>query len=207
MEADDANGLKNKCLSHITGIPKSNLDSYLDGLIGFVYNQAEQLSWNISKISFDAKCEELTGVFCKREFTFPPFSGYEATAHDIKSHQDKLFVQKICHIEHFDVIPDAVGNWMELQNSLCKELDEYPLYAKKTRHYQEQLVKLFKLHYSTSQIEFVDQIKNSKILYNKVITEHPINLDNSMPPIEYKNGLIHDAMDDEERDLKWRVEP
>jgi len=28
-----------------------------------------------------------------------------------------------------------------------------------------------------------------------------------IPPIEYKNGLIHDAMDDEEQNLQWRVEP
>lgn len=27
------------------------------------------------------------------------------------------------------------------------------------------------------------------------------------PPLEYKNGLIHDVMDDDEHDLQWRVEP
>jgi hypothetical protein len=29
---------------------------------------------------------------------------------------------------------------------------------------------------------------------------------NVIPPIEYKNGLIHDAMDDDERNLKWKIE-
>ena len=27
------------------------------------------------------------------------------------------------------------------------------------------------------------------------------------PPIEYKNGLIHDAMDSDEKKLQWRVKP
>ncbi|MGV8637571.1 hypothetical protein ACV35N_36680, partial [Pseudomonas aeruginosa] len=77
---------------------------------------------------FRAKCEELTAIFCKREFTFPPFTGSEASKLEVEIHQDKLFVQKITDIEHFSVIPDAVGNWMELQNSLLEQLDEYPLY-------------------------------------------------------------------------------
>ena len=37
--------------------------------------------------------------------------------------------------------------------------------------------------------------------------EQALNMGNDIPPIEYKNGLIHDAMDDDERDLKWKVEP
>lgn len=78
---------------------------------------------------------------------------------------------------------------------------------KKTVEYQKKLVKRFNLVYSSAQLEATDAIKSSKLLYNKTIAEQPLNLGNDIPPIEYKNGLIHDAMDDEERDLKWRVEP
>jgi hypothetical protein len=69
------------------------------------------------------------------------------------------------------------------------------------------LVKKYKLSYSSAQLELVDAIKSSKLLYNKTMQEQPLNMGNDIPPIEYKNGLIHDAMDDDERDLKWRVEP
>lgn len=105
------------------------------------------------------------------------------------------------------MIPDAVGNWIELQNSLLEQLDEYPLYKEKTVIYQNQLVKRFKLAYSSAQLEASDSIKSSKLLYNRTIAEQPLNIGNHIPPIEYKNGLIHDAMDDEERDLTWRIEP
>ena len=103
-------------------------------------------------------------------------------------------------------MPDAIGNWLELQNSLIEQLDEYPLYKDKTVTYQNQLVKRYKLARSSAQLEATDTIRSSKLLYNQTIGEQPLNMGNDIPPIEYKNGLIHDAMDDEDRNLKWRVE-
>jgi hypothetical protein len=206
-QADNGQALEKKILSKPVGIPKNNLKSYLHGLIGFVYAQATQQSWSIKHQEFSAKCEDLTALLCKKEFTFPVFSGYEASELDVELQQDKPFVQKITEIEHHEMIPNAVGNWIELQNSLLEELDEYPLYKDKTIAYQNQLVKKYKLAYSSAQLEAIDPIKSSKLLYNKTIGELPLNMGNDIPPIEYKNGLIHDAMDDEERDLKWKVEP
>ncbi|MEX6161458.1 hypothetical protein AB6G16_07125 [Proteus mirabilis] len=206
-EADNAQVLEQCILAKPVGIPKNNLSSYLQGLVGFVYAQATQHSWSISQQAFRTKCEELTALLCKREFTFPVFSGYEASELEVEIHQDQLFVQKIAEIEHHAMIPDAIGNWLELQNSFLEQLDEYPLYKDKTVTYQNQLVKKYKLSYSSAQLESVDAIKSSKLLYNKTMQEQPLNMGNDIPPIEYKNGLIHDAMDDDERDLKWRVEP
>lgn len=206
-QADNAQELEKKILSKPVGIPKNNLNSYLHGLIGFVYAQATKQYWSIKYHDFSAKCEELTALLCKKEFTFPVFSGYEASEKEIELHQDRPFVQKITDIEHHEMIPDAVGNWIELQNSLFEQLDEYPLYKDKTVAYQNQLVKKYKLAYSSAQLNATDIIKSSKLLYNSTICEKPLNMESYIPPLEYKNGLIHDAMDDEERDLKWRVEP
>lgn len=206
-EADNAQELEKQILTKPVGIPKNNLNSYLHGLVGFVYAQATQQSWSISQKAFATKCEELTALFCKKEFTFPLFSGYEASELEVELHQDRPFVQKIAEIEHHEMIPDAVGNWLELQNSLSDQLDEYPLYKDKTVMYQSQLVKQYKLAHSSAQLEATESIKSSKLLYNKTMQQQPLNIGNDTPPIEYKNGLIHDAMDDDERNLKWKVEP
>ncbi len=206
-QADNAENLEKRILSKPVGIPRNNLSSYLHGLVGFVYAQATQQSWRIKHSEFSAKCEELTSLLCKKKFTFPTFLGYEASDLEVELHQDRPFVQKISEIEHHQMIPDAVGNWLELQNSLLEQLDEYPLYRDKTVKYQNQLVKLYKLAHSSAQLEATDTIKSSKLLYNRIISEQPQSMENDIPPIEYKNGLIHDAMDDEERDLKWKVEP
>ncbi|MDF9795820.1 hypothetical protein OKW21_001083 [Catalinimonas alkaloidigena] len=205
-QSDNKEMLEKQILSKPVGIPKNNLKSYLHGLIGFVYAKATQQSWVIKHQEFYAKCEELTTLLCKKEFTFPIFSGYEASELEVESHQDRPFVQKIAEIEHIEMIPDAVGNWIELQNSLLEQLDEFAFYKEKTITYQNQLVTKYKLAYSSAKLEATDPIKSSKLLYNKTIGEPPLNMGNNIPPLEYKNGLIHDAMDDDERNLKWRVE-
>jgi hypothetical protein len=83
------------------------------------------------------------------------------------------------------MLPEAVSNWIELQNSLLEQLDEYPLYKESTITYQNQLVRKYKLAYSTAQLEATDAIKSSKILYNKTIGEQPLNMGNDIPPIKY----------------------
>jgi len=206
-KAERAEEIGSRIIKMLKGIPVNNLNKYFEGLVGFVYAQSNQQSWIIKHQDFAAKCEELTALLCKKEFTFPLFSGYEASELEVELHQDRSFVQKITEIEHPEMIPDAVGNWLELQNSLLEQLDEYPLYKDKTINYQNQLVKKYKLAYSSAELESTDAIKGSKLLYNKTISEQPLNIGNDIPPIEYKNGLIHDAMDDDDRGLTWRVKP
>ncbi len=211
-EAEDITSLKENIFKKFVGIPKNNRKSYLDGLIGFVYGQAEKNSWSVSYEDFQAKCEELTNLFCKKEFTFPSFIGYKASKQDLQQNKSKLFVKKINDIDYPDVISEAIGNWIELQNSLNKELDGFPQYAKETKHYQQQLISKFKLKYSSAKDDLPNnydeeiQNKTSRKLYNMTIGENPHRMNNIEPPLEYKNGLIQDAMDDEERDLKWKVE-
>lgn len=168
---------------------------------------AGKTSWEVKKKDFDAKCEELTTTYCKKDFTFPPFIGYEATETEIEVHQTKLFVQKIYDIEHHTFIDEAISNYIELQNSLTEQLHEHPLYASKTKDYQKRIIKRLLLNYSSAQLKAVDYLKESKIFYNDTMAEAPLFLDNFSPPIEYKNGLIHDAMDDEKQVLKWKFEP
>lgn len=206
-ESDDAEALKQSILERPIGIPKNNQERYLQGLVGFVYSLADKKSWEVKKTAFDAKCEELTAMYCKKEFTFPPFFGYEATDIEVETHQTKLFVQKIHDIDHHIVIADAVSNYIEFQNSLCDELYEYPLYASKTRNYQKQIIKRLLLNYSSAQLKAIDYLKESKIFYNDTMAEAPLFLDNFSPPIEYKNGIIQDAMDDKSVNMKWKIEP
>jgi len=204
-EADDADLLRKNILDKFVGVPKNNRSQYLQGLVGFVYDHADKQTWTVNQKNFEAKCEELTALFRRKEFTFPAFTGEEASDSDMTKHRDKLFVQKIKDIEYHAVLSDAVGNWLELQNSLFEELDGHPSYAKETKLYQKRIIKRFKLNYSTANMESTESLKDSKILFNKTIAESPLNMGSSNPPIEYKNGLIHDAMDDEEQNLKWKV--
>lgn len=205
IEAENAEEIARRILKMIHGIPSNNLHKYFECLIGFIYQQATPQSWSISHSAFSAQCEEITALLCRKEFTFPPFHGEEASEKQVEQHQEKLFVQKIYEIDHHEMIPEAVGNWLELQNSLMEELHESVLYKNKTIEYQKKLVSNYKKAYSTARLEGADEIQSSKRLYNLITREQALNMGNDIPPIEYKNGLIHDAMDDEERNLRWKV--
>lgn len=207
-EADDEKSVREKILSLLIGIPKNNQQSYLDGIVGFVYESADSTQWEISKSAFDAKCEELTATYRRKKFTLPSFTGRDATKEELALHDEKLFVQKIQCIEYDEVIPEAVGNWIELHNSLSQELDGAPQFHNTTNQYQSQLIKQFKRKYAKEKRNCTDPIRHSQNLYDDVIGETPASMeDYQSPPLEYKNGLIHDAMDDEEKALQWRVEP
>lgn len=208
-EADNEQQIKESILEKLVGIPRNNQASYLQGIIGFVYGSSNQNNWVVSKSAFNKKCEELTNIYCKRQFTLPSFTGREATEEEVLFYQEKPFVQKIECIEYAEVIPEAVGNWIELHNSLNEELDEAPQFRHAANKYQSQLVKQFQAKYRGRRryASGFDPIMQSQDLYDEIIGEGPAPIDGYLsPPIEFKNGLIHAAMDDEERNLQWRIE-
>lgn len=206
-DAEDEAAIKAKISSKIIGIPESNKERYLQGLVGFVYGAATEASWSITKQEFDNCCVELTSTYSRKEFTFPQFLGVEASKGDIEKHEDALFIKKINYIEYPEVIPEAIGNWLELQNSLSEQLDQYPLYREKTQQYQVEIIKRFRLRHKTAKIRCDDHISDSQIFYNDTVTEAPINMGTDAPPMAYRNGLFHDAMNDPDLELHWWVGP
>jgi len=207
-EADDLDGIKERIKNKFTGIPELNRSKYLEGLIGFVYDCAsKETGWEVKYNAFQEKLEDLTSQYCLKEFTFPSFSGDLATKEEQEEYAEKLFVQKIIDIEYESELPEAIGNWLELHTSLIAELHGFPQYRDKTNAYQRQLIEQFKRRYSIRKRSIVDVIKDSKTLFDEVIGDTPPAMSNYLaPPMAYKNGLIHDAMNIEEEEIKWRVE-
>lgn len=207
-ESDDESSVQKAIIARLTGIPKSNQKSYLQGLVGFVYEQSNPEQWEISKNAFDAKCVELTATYCLKQFTLPPFVGYIASEEEVALHHTKTFIKKIHSIEYQDVIPEALGNWIELFNSLNEELDGAPQFRIATNQYRRQLISQFKRKHAMAKRKCINPILDSKNLFDTVISEPPSPIGGYLnTPVEYKNGLIHDALDDDDLDLHWKIDP
>ena len=206
VESDNSDKIKQKLFSKFTGIPDANRHAYMEGLIGFVYANINSKSWSISKKNFNDKLEELTALYHKQPFTFPQLRVREASEEEIIQYDGKLFVKKIKDIEYDDKIPEAVGDWIEYINSLNLELDEHPTFISKTKEYQKLLLRRFKNQYDNALLDNDSVIKRSKRLYNNVMNDPPFLLDQINPGSVYKNGMMHDIMDDDENKTKWRVE-
>ena len=183
---------------NLSGIPNNNQNAFLQGLIGFIYNLGNKESWRISYGEFKAKCEDLTSNLCRKEFTFPDFQGLIATEQEVAKNATKKFVSKIQDINYTEVIPEAVGNWLEFTKSLNEDLDNSPVYREKTNEYQKELIFTYKTTYRKAKRNST----NPCDLYDDIIGSAPLLIGSYRPHMAYRNGVIHDAMDSND-DLKW----
>jgi len=209
VESEDLNSLQKSYHNKLSGyIPSANRQAFAEGLIGFIYEQASSAEWVIEKSAFDQKRESLVAKWGPTPFTIPDFSQRNATEEEIEAHITALFAQKICLIEYEFVLAEAIGDWLEFINSSIEELHGYPQYMKMVERYREQWIRTFSAKYRSASRKQGSSTAISQDLYDQVISEAPFGIDGyPNPDFVFRNGLIHDAMDDEDRDLKWRVEP
>lgn len=197
-ESANKNEILNKVKSKLSGIPENNQQVFIENLIGFIYELGNKDVWSISYSVFKEKLIELTSRFSRKEFTFPEFKGRVATTQEVTENETKVFVEKIKDINYEEVIPEAIGNWLEFINSLAQDLDNSPIYYEKTRNYQNELIAQYKGKYRNTK----RNNENPQNLYDEIIYSVPLLIDNHRPPFAYRNGVMHDAMDTN-TDLKW----
>ncbi|NWO06830.1 MAG: adenylate cyclase, partial [Alteromonadaceae bacterium] len=74
VESADLDELKKAYFIKLSGyIPHSNRQAFAEGLIGFIYEQANYARWVIDKAAFDQKREALTAKWGPTLFTIPDF--------------------------------------------------------------------------------------------------------------------------------------
>ncbi|MDG2954777.1 hypothetical protein P7M11_08595 [Bisgaard Taxon 10/6] len=198
-ESANKNEILNKIKSDkLLGIPENNQQIFIENLIGFIYELGNKGVWSISYSMFKEKFIDLTSRFSRKNFTFPEFKGGVATDQEITENGTKAFVTKIKDIDYGEVIPKAIGNWLEFTKSLAQDLDNSPVYHDTTRKYHNELVDQYKGKYRTAK----RNNKNPQDLYDEIIDSEPFLIDNYRPPFSYRNGIMHEAMDTN-TDLKW----
>ncbi len=208
VESADLEALKKSYFNKLSGyIPSSNRQAFAEGLIGFIYEKANNTEWVIQKAEFDQKREALTAKWGPTLFTIPDFDAKDATNDEVDTHITELFAQKILEIEYEDVLPEAIGNWLELRNALIEELNGYPQFRKAVSQYRERWISSFSAKYRSACRKTGNPVALAKDLYDQVTSETPFGIEGyPNPDLVFRNGLIHDAMDDDEQDLKWKVE-
>lgn len=208
VESADLEALRVSYFNKLSGyIPQSNRQAFAEGLIGFIYEQANEKEWVIRKAEFDQKRQALTAKWGPTPFTIPDFEARDATDEEVNTHITEFFAQKIIAIEYEMVLAEAVGSWLELRNALIEELNGYPQFRDVVSQYRERWIKAFSARYRIACRKKGSPVAISQDLYDEVTSEIPFSIEGySNPDIIFRNGLIHDVMDDEERNLKWRVE-
>lgn len=180
--------------------------SYLSDLVGFVYkNSNNSNDWSICYNDFQTEILKLTERYAKI-LSFPEFSNNEADNEQIFEYQQHLFVRKIKDIDYDEVLPEAIGNYIEFLNALNIKMKDSPTYLDYTTSYRTSLVSSLYTHYRMAKREGT----HPQTFYDKAMIENPFSHQGTVPDVVYKNGLIQEIMNDAELkkgdtkiDLKW----
>lgn len=198
---------------HAKQIIKSKRDEYIEALIGFVVcpDPGDGSSWVISCAEFESRVQALSARYSSETKLFPT-KFHPATATFDQKHIDdshsRLFVKKIQDIEYHEVVPEAVKDYLYATHTIASELADYAVLPDTMTRYEHEVVsgQLRPLHRQALRT-VNDVIKDSQSLYDRVMASTPPAF-SGFQDVQgsFRNGVIHIHLDDEEADLKWRLE-
>lgn len=194
----------------IKGIPGGNIDSYFDAIVGFVVRPTfEEVSWEISYEDFSKQVGSLNTIYCRETRVFPQkyFSGAGAPSGELVSqHIEHRFVEQLKSIEHHEVIPIAVRDYVSSLKTVREEFGNYEVPPSRAETYSNELLEKFKARYRVACRNCTNIIPNSQNFYDTFTSEAPhAFVGFEVPPVAFRNGILHSQMDDEKLGLKWKV--
>lgn len=197
---------------NIKGILEGKKDDFLNALIGFITKAGEPRSknWEITYEEFDKKVGDLTTLYCRETRVFPKkYLNYSQRqdAQQLNDQHNYTFVQKIRNIEYPEVIPEAVSDYIVALKTVNDEFKNYEVPPQRTKNYAEELIKLFTTRYRRACRGCIDIIKESKDFFDDTTADEPRSFEgfDDRPPLSFRNGLLHSELDDNDKNLKWRL--
>ena len=196
---------------YIKGILDGKKDDFLDALIGFVTQApaTREQRWEITYDRFDKKVGDLIALYNRETRVFPR-KHFDSTkmpdAHQVDAHRDHAFVQKIQDIEHHPAIPKAVRDYLGAVQTINEEFKNYEVPLSRTKNYADELVQIFEARYRIASRKCMDIIADSQDFFENITVDEPREFEGfNRPPMAFRNGLLHTQLDDDDKDLQWRL--
>ena len=193
---------------YLKGILEGKQDDFLNSLFGFITRPDKQAvqRWEITNKAFCAKVGELTEIYRKGTRVFPTVNISRLDEQKIEEHGKHLFVQKIHDIEYPEVTQDAINDYQKAIKTIRDEFKEYSVPVTKTQKYTNDIVRRFETQYRQHSRNCSEVVRDSQNFFDSVMLDAPLNFDGfDATPSEFRNGLLHSELDDENRNLKWRL--
>jgi hypothetical protein len=142
-------------------------------------------------------------MFPRKHFDSPKLPD----THQMDAHNNHTFVQKIQDIEYPTVIPKAVMNYLGAVQTVNDEFKNYEVPQSRTNRYVDELVEIFEARYHIASRKCTDIVADSQNFFDEVTVDEPREFEGfDKPPMAFRNGLLHTQLDDDEKDLQWRLE-
>jgi hypothetical protein len=190
------------------GVLTGKKDDYLNSLIGFVCRPGKKTGdrWEIGYEDFEAKIGELNAIYNKETRRFPRKHFGSRDLVDEKTTRDDLFVSKIREIEYHEVICSAIHDYEATMSTLEQEFRTYAVDPEIVIAYAGEVENRFLADHRISCRKCLDEVADSKDLFDRTIGNPAPALPGfGDTPDGFRNGLLHQRMDNSDADLKWRL--
>ena len=192
-------------------IPEANRPDYLGGLLSFVIRpEVIDNSWEITRLDFENEVSKATSLHMRGTKRFPDKHRHSSTLPLTEEHE-KLrahpFVTKIIDIEHHRHVPQALKDYLYTHQTILSEFGSYSVEAQDYKTFSEEIESIFSLTHELARLEVKDILLDSQKFYLRTISSaSPEFSGREAPPRDFKNGVIHMHMNEDAKQLKWRLE-
>ncbi|MDA5534907.1 hypothetical protein HB976_07620 [Yersinia mollaretii] len=191
------------------GIVKTKKELYIQNLLGYILSPKisfNKTGWEITYEDLEKQREILYKLYCQDSIIFPTTHINKAKKEDHSgNYNNNLYVKKIQEINYSEVIEKAKRDFIAAKNTICEEFS-CGIYYQKLIDYENTLLERFEMQFRQKK----RHLTNIKIhaqcqdFYDSIHLEASIPIDGfSYIPPEFKNGIIHMHMDDEDKNLTW----
>ena len=192
---------------HGKGVFPENRDDFINSLLGYIISPpvADVSGWEISFEDFSAEVAKYTDLYRTKTFIFPSPSNINV---DIKQYDEHMFVQKIKDIEYEEEVPHAISDYVQTNDIIINDLKKHKIPPKVYETYNDNLAQIHGQEYSAAKrhCPHDDIISASQDFYDEIFRKPVPPFGNfSMTPLFFRNGIIHGLVDDNNRNLKWKL--
>lgn len=187
-------------------IPRIQRSRYINALYGYVINpHVIDKNWQITYDDFGREQEVLSEKLQNNTVIFPE----KKNLGDINTDEylSNTFVSKIQEIEYFDVIPEAVSDYVHTGQLIVEDIEISPTIKAEYDAYEDELERIYKSKYKTAcrNCTAGELINKSKDLYDNITssndgTFHTYN----KIPLFFHNGVMH-ILTEEKTEIVWKL--
>lgn len=195
---------------YILHIQEGERDNYISYLLGILLKKVKNSphKCEISKREFEEICQTATKAYYRTEKLDLP--DVESPTDEIqKKYEDKKFVKAILEINYSEKIREAINDYWRASKvareifidcSHIKKFEKYKDGLESKLKNQKEMLELEKINNNTSLEEC---IKNSKVLYLKVMSWNVEDFWIYKNQHFFQRGVIHDIID--QKEIDWKV--
>lgn len=199
---------------HLNFLIETQRDKAVNQLLGFILEPHNPKSnWEISHDIWSARLQEISNDFSIHTRVFPNILTPADKQIQCENDSDKhLFIQKLEDIEHKNAVIPAIKHFVQYRSVIAELGRAYHLAQDTYDAYENEVIDGFQAELAKAQIETQDIDVESELtkqcqkFYSEVtskVVQPFANFNNT--PMYFRNGLIHELADDEQKPIIWRV--